>query len=377
MTDSLSPERRAPDPGWSEWFARVLHLDLWLLGLLCGLSALGLFVLYSASGHSMDVVASQMQRLGLGMLILFACAQAPPDLYRLSAPWAYGITLALLVLVEVLGDHAKGAVRWLDIGLVRFQPSELMKLAMPLAIAAYLHRQPLPPRPQVLGAVLALITVPTLLVAKQPDLGTALLIVTGGAFALFFSGLGWRWMLAAAASVAAALPVLWHFLHDYQRKRVLTFLDPELDPLGAGYHITQSKIAIGSGGLFGKGWLNGSQAKLDFLPEAHTDFIFAVYAEELGLLGVLLLLTIYITLVSRGLIIALRGQDTFQRLLAGSLSLMLFLYVFINIGMVIGLLPVVGVPLPLMSYGGTSMVSLLAGFGMLTSIQTHRKLVSS
>ncbi|MEK6806874.1 MAG: rod shape-determining protein RodA [Pseudomonadota bacterium] len=377
MSNTLSTEQRAPAPGWSEWFARVLHLDLWLLSLLFALSALGLLVLYSASGHSMDVVANQMQRLGLGMLVLFACAQLPPDLYRLAAPWLYGITLVLLILVLTLGDDAKGAVRWLDVGLFRFQPSELMKLAMPLAIAAYLHRRPLPPRPQDLVAVLMMIVVPVLLVVKQPDLGTALLIVAGGGFALFFSGLGWRWILATMASVAAAAPVLWHFLHDYQRKRVLTFLDPELDPLGAGYHITQSKIAIGSGGLFGKGLLNGTQAKLDFLPEAHTDFIFAVYAEELGLLGVLLLLTLYITLVSRGLIIALRGQDTFQRLLAGSLSLMLFLYVFINIGMVIGLLPVVGVPLPLMSYGGTSMVSLLAGFGMLTSIQTHRKLVSS
>ncbi len=377
MSKALATEQRAPDPGWSEWFARALHLDLWMLGLLLALSGLGLFVLYSASGHSMDVVANQMQRMGLGMLVLFACAQMPPDLYRLAAPWLYAITFVLLLLVLALGDHAKGAVRWLDIGLFRFQPSELMKLAVPLAIAAYLHRQPLPPRLPVLLVVLAMVAAPTLLIVKQPDLGTALLIVAGGGFALFFSGLGWRWMLGAAASLAAALPVLWHFLHDYQRKRVLTFLNPELDPLGAGYHITQSKIAIGSGGLFGKGWLNGSQAKLDFLPEAHTDFIFAVYAEELGLLGVLLLLTLYMALVSRGLIIALRGQDTFQRLLAGSLSLMLFLYVFINIGMVIGLLPVVGVPLPLMSYGGTSMVSLLAGFGMLTSIQTHRKLVSS
>jgi rod shape determining protein RodA len=251
-----------------------------------------------------------------------------------------------------------------------------MKLAMPMTVAAFLHLRRLPPSLVTIGATLALIGLPAALIMKQPDLGTALLIITAGCFALFFGGLQWRWIIGALATIAAAAPVLWERLHDYQRQRILTLLDPESDPLGAGYHIAQSKIAIGSGGLFGKGWLNGTQANLDFLPEAHTDFIFAVFAEELGLLGVLLLLLLYIAIIGRSLWIALRAQSTFERLLGGALSLTFFFYVFINIGMVIGLLPVVGVPLPLVSYGGTSAVSLLACFGMLMSIQTHRKLLA-
>jgi rod shape determining protein RodA len=246
-----------------------------------------------------------------------------------------------------------------------------------MCVAAFLHGRALPPRPLTVLWTLALIGLPTAMIAIQPDLGTALLVVCAGVFALYFGGWGWRWIVAGVAGAAAAVYPLWHFLHEYQRQRVLTFLDPERDPLGAGYHITQSKIAIGSGGLFGKGWMNGTQAHLEFLPESHTDFIFAVYGEEFGMLGVLLLLTLYLTVIGRGLIIAIRGQDTFQRLLAGSLSLTFFLYFFINMGMVLGLLPVVGVPLPLVSFGGTSMVSLLAGFGMLMSIQTHRKLISN
>jgi rod shape determining protein RodA len=365
----------APEVGWETWLARA-HLDLWLAVMLLLLAAIGLSVLYSASGHSADMVISQAQRLALGLFVMLLCAQVPPEWYRTLAPWFYGGTLLLLVLVLLLGDTSKGAQRWLDVG-IRFQPSELMKLAMPLAIGAFLHGRPLPPSaPAVLGA-LALIGVPSALVIVQPDLGTGLLIVCAGAFALFFGGWGWRWIAAGVGAAAAAAWPLWHQLHDYQRQRVLTFLDPESDPLGAGYHITQSKIAIGSGGLFGKGWMNGTQAHLEFLPESHTDFIFAVYGEEFGLLGILLLLALYLTIVGRGLMIALRGQDTFQRLLAGALSLTFFLYVFINMGMVLGLLPVVGVPLPLISFGGTSVVSLLAGFGILMSIQTHRKLISN
>ncbi|HVT36454.1 MAG TPA: rod shape-determining protein RodA, partial [Nevskiaceae bacterium] len=246
-----------------------------------------------------------------------------------------------------------------------------------MTVAAFLHICRLPPRIITIVTALLLVGLPTVLVVMQPDLGTALLIVTAGVFALFFAGLQWRWILGALAAVAAVAPAVWTKMHDYQRKRVLTFLDPESDPLGAGYHITQSKIAIGSGGLFGKGWLNGTQAKLEFLPEAHTDFIFAVYSEELGLLGILLLLTLYMAIVGRCLWIALRAQDTFQRLLASSLAMTFFIYVFINMGMVIGLMPVVGVPLPLVSYGGTSAVTLLASFGMLMSIQTHRKLLAN
>ncbi|MEW6166659.1 MAG: rod shape-determining protein RodA [Pseudomonadota bacterium] len=366
---------RKPEPGLGDWL-ETWHIDLPLLLMLLCLAAAGMFVQYSASGHSLDAVISQGQRVVLGVIAMIAIAQAPPEVYRAVAPWAYGLTLLLLILVLILGDHAKGAQRWLDLGVLRFQPSELMKLAMPMTVAAFLHLRRLPPSLLTIGATLALIGLPAALIVRQPDLGTALLIITAGCFALFFAGLQWRWILGALAAGAAAAPVLWERLHDYQRQRILTLLDPESDPLGAGYHIAQSKIAIGSGGLFGKGWLNGTQANLDFLPEAHTDFIFAVFAEELGLLGVLLLLLLYMAIIGRSLWIALRAQSTFERLLGGALALTFFFYVFINIGMVIGLLPVVGVPLPLVSYGGTSAVSLLACFGMLMSIQTHRKLLA-
>ena len=378
MTVNVSVITSAPKPvgSWGAWFARW-HFDLVLGLLLMAVSALGLFVLYSASGQSLGMVISQAQRLVLGLVVMIVLAQAPPEFYRAAAPWFYGFSMLLLVAVAVLGQHAKGAQRWLDLGVMRFQPSELMKLAAPIAVVAYLQSRHLPPSFGTILVSLALIMVPTGLIAIQPDLGTALLVVTAGVLALFFGGLRWRWIILAVGAVAAAAPLLWLKLHDYQRNRLLTFLDPERDPLGAGYHITQSKIAIGSGGLFGKGWLMGTQAKLDFLPEAHTDFIFAVYSEELGLIGVMLLLLLYTAIVVRCLVISLRGQDTFQRLLAGSLGLTFFIYVFINCGMVIGLVPVVGVPLPLVSYGGTSAVTLLAGFGILMSVQTHRKLLTS
>lgn len=365
-----------PTPSLGERLLK-LHVDLWLTGLLLAIASLGLLELYSASGQSLDTVIAQAERLGLGLLLMLIAAQIPPETYRTAAPYLYGFATLLLVLTLVLGHHSKGAQRWLDLKVVRFQPSELMKLSMPMAVSAFIHSRRLPPQASTIVLTLVLIGVPTALIAVQPDLGTAALVLVAGVFALYFSGLGWRWIGGALIAAAASAPLLWMKLHDYQRNRVLTFMDPSRDPLGAGYHITQSEIAIGSGGLFGKGWLAGTQAKLDFLPEAHTDFIFAVYSEELGLLGVLLLLTLYGTVVARGLLIALRGQDTFQRLLAGSLAMTFFIYVFINVGMVIGLLPVVGVPLPLVSYGGTSMVSLLAGFGILMSIHSHRKLLTS
>ena len=364
------------NPTISDWFERW-HIDSWTLSLLLILSGFGMVMLYSASGHDLGAVSAQAKRLGLGFVLMFLVAQAPPEWYRSGAGWLYGGTVLMLVLVLLLGDSAKGAQRWLDFGVMRFQPSELMKLAMPLAIAAYLHQRTLPPQIGSMLVSIVLIAVPTGLVMVQPDLGTSLLVVAAGGFALFFAGLRWRWILGAIAAVAATAPFLWMRLHDYQRGRILTLFNPERDPLGAGYHITQSKIAIGSGGTFGKGWLEGTQAKLDFLPEANTDFIFAVIAEELGLIGVVLLLLVYLAIVARGLLIALRAQDTFQRLLAAALTLKFFVYVFINIGMVIGLLPVVGVPLPLISYGGTSAVSLLVGFGMLMSIQTNRKLLAN
>lgn len=365
-----------PEAGWGDWL-ETWHIDLWLLLLLLAVIAVGIFVQYSASGHSVDAIWSQVQRVGLGLVVMVVIAQAPPDAYRAAAPWLYFLTLGLLGLVMLLGDQAKGAQRWLDLGIIRFQPSELMKLAMPMTVAAFLHHRRLPPSLLTILIALIVIGIPALLVMEQPDLGTALLIIAAGGFALFFSGLQWRWIFGALAGIAALAPVLWERLHDYQRNRILTLLNPESDPLGTGYHIAQSKIAIGSGGLFGKGWLNGTQAHLDFLPEAHTDFIFAVFTEEMGLFGFLLLLMLYLAVVGRCLWIALRAQDTFQRLLAGSLALVFFIYVFINIGMVIGLLPVVGVPLPLVSYGGTSAVSLLASFGMLMSIHTHRKLLAN
>ena len=286
--------------------------------------------------------------------------------------------MLLLVAVAVKGDIAMGARRWLDLGFVRFQPSEIMKIAMPLACAWYLHDRPLPPDLRSLVVLGVAILVPALLIAEQPDLGTALLVTAGGALVVLLAGLqaalharpGRRWF-------AAAVPVAWHFMHDYQRKRVLTFLNPQDDPLGAGYHTIQSQIAIGSGGLFGKGYMNGSQAQLEFLPERSTDFIFAVIGEEWGLVGLGVLMALYMLVIARGLYIAVQAQDTFTRLIAGALTLTFAVYVFVNSGMVAGLLPVVGVPLPLVSYGGTSMVTLMAGFGILMSIHSRRKLVAT
>jgi len=376
MSSALTPPQHTPSATWSEQLLR-LHIDVWLLGLLAAVGCLGLVVLYSSSGGDSREVFAQFQRLTLGFIVMCVLAQVPPDYYRAGAPWFYGAACILLGLVLLLGDHAKGAQRWLDLGVIRFQPSEMMKLAMPMMVAAWLHGRPLPPNWRDVIVTLVLIGVPAVMVMLQPDLGTALLIIAAGGFALYLGGLPWRWIAGAAVTLTAAAPLLWYRLHDYQRNRVLTFLNPESDPLGTGYHITQSKIAIGSGGAFGKGLFNGTQAKLDFLPESHTDFIFAVLAEELGMIGVIALLSLYIAIVGRGLFIAMRGHDSFQRLLAGALSLTFFIYVFINMGMVMGLMPVVGVPLPLFSYGGTSAVTLLASFGILMSIHTHRKLLTS
>ena len=365
-----APHRRGEF--WRRW-----HIDPWLLMLLPIVGTIGLATIYSATGHSSSMVVSQAFRLLMGIGLMILVAQMPPEFYRAAAPWLYGITLGLLVLVLVVGDHAMGAQRWLDLKVIRFQPSELMKFGMPMMVAAWLHRYTLPPRWWQVLTTLLLILLPWVLVVKQPDLGTSLLILAAGFFALFFAGLRWRWLLGAAIATVGGGYFGWAHMHEYQRKRVLTFLNPDSDPLGAGYHINQAKIAIGSGGLFGKGYGHSTQANLDFLPEAHTDFIFAVFCEEWGLVGVAVLLTLYIAITLRGVAIALRGQDTFQRLLAAALTFTFFLYVFINMGMVMGIVPVVGVPLPLMSYGGTSAVSLLAGFGMLMSIHTHKKLLAN
>ena len=355
--------------------AERLHIDIPLLLCLLTLAVVSLFVLYSASGQNIDIIWRQAVRLGAAFFIMLLLAQVNSATLKRWTPWLFTLGIGLLLAVLLAGDTGKGAQRWLDLGLFRFQPSEMMKLAVPMMVAWYLSDHPLPPTLQRLAMACLIIIAPTLLIAKQPDLGTALLVASAGIFVLLFAGISWRLIFASSAALAACAPVLWHFMHDYQRQRVLTFLNPEQNPLGAGYHIIQSKIAIGSGGLYGKGWLNGTQSQLNFLPERSTDFIFAAYAEEFGLFGILALLAVYLLVIMRGLLIASQAQDSFSRLLAGSLVMTFFIYLFVNIGMVTGLLPVVGVPLPLISYGGTSMVTLMAGFGILMSIHTHRKLL--
>jgi rod shape determining protein RodA len=355
----------------------ALKLDGPLMIGLALIALYGLFVLYSASGQSLPMVMRAAARLGMGVMAMLVLAQVNPNFLRRTSPWLFALGIVLLLIVDLIGYVGKGAQRWLDLGFVRFQPSELMKLAVPMMCAWYLHERPLPPTPQSLLILAGLILLPVGLVIAQPDLGTGALIAIAGALVIVMAGLQVRIMAALAAIVAVVAWFGWSFMHDYQRKRVLTFLDPQTDPLGAGYHIIQSTIAIGSGGAFGKGWTRGSQAQLEFLPERSTDFIFAVIGEEFGLLGLLILLLLYAYVVGRALFLAMQTQDTFARLLGGSLALTFFVYVFINAGMVSGLLPVVGVPLPLVSYGGTSMVTLLAGFGILMSLYSHRKLVGS
>lgn len=354
---------------------RQLNIDGQLLGGLVLICGLGLVVLYSAVGESVDLLLQQVARLSIAIVGMFVVAQIPPDVLRHWTPWGYLLGLVLLGLVLVLGDVGQGARRWLDIG-IRFQPSEIMKLAVPMMAAWYLHERQLPPRAGPLLIIALMVIVPTALIAIQPDLGTALLIAAAGFVVLVLAGMSVRLMaLLGVLSVPGAL-VLWHYvMAEYQKQRVLTLLNPDSDPLGAGYNIIQSKIAIGSGGLFGKGLTNGSQAQLEFLPERQTDFIFAVMGEELGLLGVLSLLGVYLFVVGRGLYIAIQARDTYSRLLAGSISMTFFVYVFVNTAMVTGIVPVVGIPLPLVSFGGTSMVTLMAGFGILMSIHTHRKLL--
>jgi rod shape determining protein RodA len=355
----------------------ALKIDGPLVVGLALIAAYGLVVLYSASGQSMPTIARTGARLGIGTVAMLLLAQINPNFLRRSTPWLYAGGCFLLLIVAAIGHTGMGAQRWLDLGLFRFQPSELMKLAVPMMCAWYLHERALPPSWGSLSVLSVLILVPVALVVVQPDLGTAALIAIAGALVIILAGLRLRVMAAFFALATVGAWFGWSFMHDYQRKRVLTFLNPQTDPLGAGYHIIQSQIAIGSGGVFGKGWMNGSQAQLEFLPERSTDFIFAVIGEEFGLLGLLVLLALYVFVVSRAVFLATQTQDTFARLLAGSLALTFFVYVFINAGMVTGLLPVVGVPLPLVSYGGSSVVTLLAGFGILMALYSRRKLIGS
>ncbi|GJM04658.1 MAG: rod shape-determining protein RodA [marine bacterium B5-7] len=353
-----------------------LHIDFPLFFGILVLCLIGLVVIYSAGGQDMNLVYRQAAKLLIALVGMVIVAQLPP---AEIARWSFGLYvfgIALLILVIFYGDIGKGAQRWLDLKIFRFQPSELMKLSVPMMVAFYLADKSLPPRFTRVLAACVLITIPVLLIAKQPDLGTALLVATAGFSVLFIAGISWRLLTIMGGLGAAGAPILWYFMHDYQKRRVLTFLNPENDPLGAGYHTIQSKIAVGSGGFYGKGWLNGTQSHLEFLPERSTDFIFAVFCEEFGMLGVLFLLCIYLFIISRGLYIAINAQHTFGRLLASGLTLTFFVYIFVNMGMVTGQLPVVGVPLPLVSHGGTSMVTLMIGFGIIMAIHTHRRFLS-
>lgn len=361
----------------SRFLVRGLHLDIPLLVGLLLLSLASLVTLYSAGGQDMDLMYRQGVRLGIAFTVMFVLAQIPPHHIEYWAPWIYGGGLILLLAVLLVGESGKGAQRWLDLGVVSFQPSEMMKIAVPVMVAWYLSERSLPPTKRQLAVAILIIAIPVLMIVKQPDLGTSLLIAGSGVFVLLLAGMRWRYFFGAILLAAACAPLIWYNMHDYQRSRVLTFLDPERNPLGSGYHIIQSKIAIGSGGLYGKGWLNGTQSQLEFLPERSTDFIFAVFCEEFGFIGTILLLSLYLFIIIRGLYIATQAHDTFTRLVSGSLILTFFVYTFVNIGMVIGLLPVVGQPLPLMSYGGTAMVTAMAGFGIVMSIHTHRKLLPS
>ena len=354
---------------------RQLHIDIPLFVTLVLISILSFVILYSSGGQDIDVLIRQAARVSLAFGFMILLAQVEPYQFKRWSVILFSLGILLLLAVLILGEIGKGAQRWLELGAFRFQPSEMIKITTPMMIAWYLAEYSLPPQPKQLLVASVLIILPTLLIAKQPDLGTALLVASSGAAVIFFSGLSWWFIIGIGSLLTALTPILWHFMHDYQRARVLTFLNPEADPLGRGYHIIQSKIAIGSGGIYGKGWLGSTQSELDFLPESSTDFIFAVFAEEFGLFGCISLLILYLLIISRCLFIASQAKDSYSRLLAGSLAFTFFVYVFVNIGMVIGVLPVVGVPLPLISYGGTSIVTLCAGFGILMSIHTHKKLL--
>jgi rod shape determining protein RodA len=358
--------------------ARLVEgIDPMLFTVALGLSLMGLAVLYSASYENASRVASQVANLAVALAAMWAVAQVPPQtLARFALP-AYAAALALLVAVALGGEVVNGARRWLNLGVMRFQPSEMMKIAMPMMLAWYFHAREGTVRLRDFAVAGLLLAVPVALVARQPDLGTALLIAAAGFYVIFLAGIGWKVLAGLAVLALASVFPLWGLLHDYQRRRILTLLDPSQDPLGAGYHTIQSTIAVGSGGIAGKGWLNGSQTHLEFIPERHTDFIFAVFSEEFGLIGNVVLLALYALLIVRGLSIAAQAPTLFARLLAGSVTLVFFTYAFVNMGMVAGILPVVGMPLPFISYGGTALVTLFVGVGILMSVNRHRKLVQT
>ena len=359
---------------FQQWVASSLrpNLDFPLLGALLLLAGIGVANLYSAGDYDVDLVVRQSIRLCIGLVLMLVIARVTPVALRNWTPWLYVASIGLLLLVTVLGE-GRGAHRWLDLGVLRFQPSELLKLIMPMMAAWFLNRRQLPPSWLTVAVTCLLIAIPAALIAEQPDLGTALLVIASGLFAIFLAGIAWWRIGLIAGLVGAAIPVAWQFLHEYQRNRVRMLMDPDSDPLGLGWHIIQSKIAVGSGGVWGKGWHHGTQSRLEFLPEHTTDFAFSVFAEEWGLVGVCGLLALYLFIIGRCLWISANARDTYSRLLAGSLSLSFFVYVIVNGGMISGILPVVGVPLPFISYGGTSAVSLLATFGVLMSVHAHRR----
>ena len=357
--------------------SRRWHIDVPLLVLLLLLAGVGLTVLYSAAGGDVHYVRRQSVFMGLAFIGMFIAAQIPLDMYRRWSPWLYVAGCCMLVAVLFVGVGAKGAQRWLEVGGFRFQPSEALKLAVPMSVAAFLHGRHLPPSFITVAGALAIVLVPAALIVRQPDLGTSILIAASGLFALYLAGLSWKLMGGAVLGLIISAWPIWQWgLRDYQRQRILTLFNPDADRLGAGWNIFQSKAAIGSGGVMGKGYMQGTQSQLDFLPESHTDFIIAVLSEEWGLRGALLLLLLYVLIIARGIYISFMAQHVFGRLLAGSITLTFFVYVFVNIGMVSGLLPVVGVPLPLVSYGGTSVITLMAGFGLLMAIGTERRRVT-
>lgn len=358
----------------SEGLQQRLHIDFPLLVAFLAIFMISLTAIYSASNSNIDAVVNQAIKILISISAMAVVAQFSPLSYGRVGPWLFFLCLVLLILVLVIGETRNGATRWLNIG-ISFQPSELMKIAMPLMIARYISSGALPPTVFSVGVSITIVLVPSYLIMEQPDLGTSILIAFSGLVVIFLSGLKKRYLAVAFGLFLAYLPLMWSNMHPFQKNRVLAFLNPGSDPTGSGYHLIQSKIAIGSGGIFGKGWLNSTQGQLDFLPERTTDFIFAILAEEFGFLGISLLIGIYLFIIGRGIMIAINAQDLFSRLLASSISLTFFVYVFVNIAMTTGLLPVVGIPLPLISSGGTSMLTIMVGLGMLMSVQTHRRLV--
>ncbi len=353
------------------------HIDSFLMGCLLFTILVGLFVLYSASGENIERVSAQLINIAVALVALWVVSNIQPQLLERAAPPLYLFGILLLIAVEVFGHISHGAQRWLDIGIIKIQPSEIMKIAVPMMLAWFFSKRESNPSIADFLIATVLLLIPVAMIMKQPDLGTSLLISASGLFVIFLAGLSWKFIVGSAVLLGALTPVFWSMLHDYQRRRIEILIDPTQDPLGAGYHTIQATIALGSGGTTGKGWLNGTQSQLDFLPERTTDFIFAVFGEEFGMAGNLILLVLFSLIIARGLVIAVQAKSTFTRLLAGSITLTFFTYCFVNIGMVSGILPVVGVPLPLISYGGTSMVTLLLGFGILMSIQTHKKMVAA